>query len=126
MRFIFHFNGIFIFNVFLCFRSFSVRNPGTFTIRRIFYHKMPTLTLQFPQLAIAVKTGIKAVLPGIISSWTRNPPEEYLFRWELPAHEQGIHRRIRPVRSKCPENPSNGNTARISNSKPSVLPMSTF
>jgi hypothetical protein len=31
--------------------------------------------------------------PGIISSWTRNPPEEWLFRRELPAYGRGIHRR---------------------------------
>jgi hypothetical protein len=33
------------------------------------------------------------ILPVITTSWTRNPPEEWLFRRELPAHERGIHRR---------------------------------
>jgi hypothetical protein len=31
------------------------------------------------------------ILPGITTSWTRNLPEEWLFRRELPAHGRGIH-----------------------------------
>jgi hypothetical protein len=32
-----------------------------------------------------------ANLPGITTSWTRNPPKECLFRREIPAQERGIH-----------------------------------
>jgi hypothetical protein len=31
------------------------------------------------------------ILPGITRLWTRNPTEEWLFHWELPAHGQEIH-----------------------------------
>jgi hypothetical protein len=31
------------------------------------------------------------ILPGITTSGTKNPHEEWLFRRELPAHGQGIH-----------------------------------
>jgi hypothetical protein len=80
--------------------------------------------------------------PGITSSYKRNPPEEWLFHRELPAHIRGIHqkngystgnyqlrheestRRIpahgscfRLARSKCVRNPPNGYNFRISNSK---------
>jgi hypothetical protein len=79
---------------------------------------------------------------GITSSCTRNPPKECLFRRELPAHRRGYTRgrgfcwaetsssftRIQAitVRSKCTENPANGNNSRISSSKSSILPMATF
>jgi hypothetical protein len=33
------------------------------------------------------------ILLGIASSWTRNPTEEYLFCWELPAYGREIHQR---------------------------------
>jgi hypothetical protein len=65
-------------------------------------------------------------------SWTKNPPEEWLFRWELPAHRRGIHSRIgippgitssltlnQDGKMKIAKNPPNGNNSRISNSKPS-------
>jgi hypothetical protein len=47
-------------------RSFRVRNPGIVTIRRIFH-------------------------PGISTSWTKNPPGEWLFRCEFLIHGLGIH-----------------------------------
>jgi hypothetical protein len=31
------------------------------------------------------------ILPGVTTSWTRNPPEEWLFRLDLPPHGRGIH-----------------------------------
>jgi hypothetical protein len=33
------------------------------------------------------------ILSGITTSWARNPPEEWLFGRELPAHRQAIHRK---------------------------------
>jgi hypothetical protein len=35
-------------------------------------------------------TGGMVILPGITTSWTRNPPKEWLFCRESPAHGQGI------------------------------------
>jgi hypothetical protein len=61
------------------------------------------------------------------------------FRQELPAHRQGIHlrkgippgitslfTRIQAGKTKCVENPSNGNNSRISSSKSNILTMATF
>jgi hypothetical protein len=31
------------------------------------------------------------ILLGITTSWTRNPPEEWLFEQELSAQRRGIH-----------------------------------
>jgi hypothetical protein len=79
------------------------------------------------------------ILPGITISWTRNPPKEWEsarnyqlideestrksgFYRELPAYL----RKFRPGRSKCAENPSNGNNSRISSSKSFILIMPTF
>jgi hypothetical protein len=44
------------------------------------------------------------------------------FHRELPAHLP----RFRPVRSKCTENPSNGNNSRIISFKFHILTMPTF
>jgi hypothetical protein len=44
------------------------------------------------------------------------------FRRELPAYSRGLG----PVISKCAENPSNGNSSRISSFKSYVLTMPTF
>jgi hypothetical protein len=41
-------------------------------------------------VAVPGKNGI-TVLLGITCTKTRNPPEEWKFRWEAPAHKQGIH-----------------------------------
>jgi hypothetical protein len=45
------------------------------------------------QLMDEESTGGVAIPPGITSSWTRNPQEEWQFLQELPAHGQGIYRR---------------------------------
>jgi hypothetical protein len=45
------------------------------------------------QLMDEESTGRMVILLGITSSWTRNPPEKFLFCWESPAHGRGIHRR---------------------------------
>jgi hypothetical protein len=77
--------------------------------------------------------------PGISSSETRNPPEEWDyagnyqlideesargrgFHRELPAHL----RKFRPVRSKCAENPPSDNNSSKGSSKFSILPMPTL
>jgi hypothetical protein len=41
------------------------------------------------------KESIKGMVipPGIIHCWTRNPPEEWLFRQELPTNRRGIDQR---------------------------------
>jgi hypothetical protein len=68
--FIFHFNDVFIFkfgfkDMLWGQRSLRVKNSG------IFVGDMPTLALH----------EINEVLPGIATSWTRNPLEEWwLFR----------------------------------------------
>jgi hypothetical protein len=67
------------------------------------------------------KLGDMVNLPGITSSWTRNQPEEWSFRRELPAYRQGIHPRNGiplgntdlTLRSKFPKNLPNGNNVRI-------------
>jgi hypothetical protein len=33
------------------------------------------------------------ILPGKRSSWTRNPPDEWNFHWELPAYGPRINQR---------------------------------
>jgi hypothetical protein len=69
-------------------RSFLELLPsGEFFIRNT--HPPITLTLAVR----GVKTRTIVILPGITLSWTRNPQEEWLFLWELPAHGGGIHRR---------------------------------
>jgi hypothetical protein len=63
-------------------------------------------------VAVHGKNNVKVILLGITSSWTRNPPEEWIFCWELPTqgpeiqmnnigfcqklpyHRQGIHQLI--------------------------------
>jgi hypothetical protein len=72
--------------------------------------------------------------PGITSSGTRNQPEKWDFagNYQLIDDEStrvsGFHRELpvllrwfRPVRSKCAENPSNGNNSRIISSKSYIL-----
>jgi hypothetical protein len=79
------------------------------------------------------------ILPGITTSWTRNPPKEwnsarnYQLIDEESTRGKGFHRespaylhRFRPVTSKCAENPSNCNNSRISSSKSYILTMPTF
>jgi hypothetical protein len=41
------------------------------------------LECDVPTLALH---GINGILPGITTIWTRNPPEGWLCRWELPDH----------------------------------------
>jgi hypothetical protein len=79
-------------------------------------------------------------MPGITAPWTKNPPEEGDFagNYQLIDEEstggRGFHRELlaylcgfRPVRSKCAENPSNGNNSCwISSSKSYKLTMQTF
>jgi hypothetical protein len=44
-------------------------------------------------VAVRGNTVYKVILPGITSSRTRNPPEEWSLHRELPAQELGSHRR---------------------------------
>jgi hypothetical protein len=53
-------------------------------------HHSPSTTAT---VAVRGKTGYMAILLRITSSWTRNSPEEWLFRRKLPAHEQRIYRK---------------------------------
>jgi hypothetical protein len=79
------------------------------------------------------------ILPGITTSWMRNPLEErdsarnYQLIDEKSTQERGFHQEspadlkgFRPVRSKCVENLSNSNNSRISSSKTNILTMPTF
>jgi hypothetical protein len=79
------------------------------------------------------------ILRGITTSWKRNPPEE---RDSAGKHQLideeftlggGFHREssaylhgFTSVRSKCTENPSNGNNSRFSSSKSYILAMPTL
>jgi hypothetical protein len=42
----------------------------------------------------SLSMGYIVILPGIATSWTRNPLEEWLFCQKLSAHRRGTHRKI--------------------------------
>jgi hypothetical protein len=78
-------------------------------------------------------------LPGITTSWIRNPPDEgdsagnYQLIDEESARGRGFYRELpaylrgfRPVRSNFMENSSNGNNSRITSFKSYILTLQPF
>jgi hypothetical protein len=83
--------------------------------------------------------GRNNIPPGIARSGTMNPQDEWdsAGNYKLIDKEytrgSGFHRELpdnlrwfRPVKSKCTENPQNGNNSRISSSKSYILTMPTL
>jgi hypothetical protein len=69
-------------------------NPRTFAVRRI--SRNASCQPCFPvttNVAVRGNNVYEVILPEFTSSKTRNPPEEWLFRRELPAKGLGGYRK---------------------------------
>jgi hypothetical protein len=76
-------------------------NPGIVSIRRTFRTRCANTRSRIKgdsarnyDLVDKESTGGMVIPPRNTSSWTWNPPEEYLFRWERPDKRRGIHLRL--------------------------------
>jgi hypothetical protein len=90
----------------------GLRNPGI-------VRSGGRLERDVPTLALHKITGDSAGNYHLIDE---ESTQGWEFHRELPAYLRGF----RPVRSKCRENPLNGNNARISSSKSYILTMQTL
>jgi hypothetical protein len=117
IRFIIHFNNIFKFNIknkyASAVKTLQSRKTGIVTIRKTFCQGTANAGSTITAIvAVGSKnringnsaenyklkdedesTGGMVIPQGITSSWTRNSPEEWLFRRNLPAQGRVTHRR---------------------------------
>jgi hypothetical protein len=83
----FHFN-----EALNCYYVYSYISSASLRIT-ILYPPRINVIMRESQILDKESTRVMVVLRGITSSWTRNPPEEWLFSGESPAPGQGIHQR---------------------------------